>query len=764
MKGEKDAMNDLADCYKNGEGVEQDLLAALQLYERAAHLGNSYAMNNLAFCYKNGKGVKQDFSKAIRFCEQAIKLGNVYAIDNLADCYQHGKGVEQDLSKAVQLYEQAAQLGNSYSMNNLADCYQHGKGVEQDLNKAIDLYKQAIQRGNSIAMNNLAICYENGIGIEQNFPNAIQFYDKAVQLGNSIAMVNLGDCYQHGKGVKQNLSKAIDLYKQAVQLENLEAMVHLADCYQHGEGVKKSHKQALQLIEKSANLGNSHSMYLLGDYLHRGKYAPLDHKKSNLWLHKAAQKGNVDAISSLAQYYEFGDGLSMNKLSALKLYRRAINNGRTKEIDHLNRCLNNFKMTSETKSQFIKILQNEIVFGNNHAKVLFNFYQANPNCSQFDRFEILNFLCEKLKNHSNEINDMIEYFLEIVEVKFWKTTQFLQILNKFKNFGIFKAEVLIRYHEETGNFTPINYFRTIRYFRDDANLIKKNTNLETIEAKRDFTHTIELLNFCIAKANVTLDNMKEFIDLIETEHEFENFRARILFADHLIIDTKLEIFRFSAFFYYLLAVNQGQIVNIERLCPLIQQFNFSEKDEDLIDDITQLSIQQENINLLITLSQRYFFGIGFPFHNPFNAIVLFWYAILFGFNDFKSEINGYIKKIQITLENQSGFIKRLESKIQQVNINAEILLDHFKETGRVAPVNMFKTITMYRNAINSGKTEANNLLNKYISKISVAPKNELMFISMIQNEIEQKKYRSVIYCSRTFQNRRSYSTKYIQSN
>ncbi|RJE25710.1 hypothetical protein PHISCL_01973 [Aspergillus sclerotialis] len=54
------AIYELANCFRNGWGVQKDPVAARQYYETAANLGDSDAMNEVAWCYLEGVGGKKD--------------------------------------------------------------------------------------------------------------------------------------------------------------------------------------------------------------------------------------------------------------------------------------------------------------------------------------------------------------------------------------------------------------------------------------------------------------------------------------------------------------------------------------------------------------------------------------------------------------------------------------------------------------------------------------------------------------------------------
>ncbi|KKA27254.1 hypothetical protein TD95_003181 [Thielaviopsis punctulata] len=70
------AIYELANCFRNGWGVERDPVAAKQYYETAANLGDTDAMNEVALCYLQGFGCRKDKFAAARYYRLAEKAGN----------------------------------------------------------------------------------------------------------------------------------------------------------------------------------------------------------------------------------------------------------------------------------------------------------------------------------------------------------------------------------------------------------------------------------------------------------------------------------------------------------------------------------------------------------------------------------------------------------------------------------------------------------------------------------------------------------------
>lgn len=54
------AIFELANCFRNGWGVDKDPVAARQYFETAANLGDADAMNEVAWCYLEGFGGRKD--------------------------------------------------------------------------------------------------------------------------------------------------------------------------------------------------------------------------------------------------------------------------------------------------------------------------------------------------------------------------------------------------------------------------------------------------------------------------------------------------------------------------------------------------------------------------------------------------------------------------------------------------------------------------------------------------------------------------------
>ena len=80
---------------------EQQFHYFLQYHEKE---GPTYITYLLAQCYKDGRGVEKDLAKYVEYLSMVAVEGFSTGVIELAECYEEGIGVEQDYAKAFDLY------------------------------------------------------------------------------------------------------------------------------------------------------------------------------------------------------------------------------------------------------------------------------------------------------------------------------------------------------------------------------------------------------------------------------------------------------------------------------------------------------------------------------------------------------------------------------------------------------------------------------------------------------------------------------------
>ena len=128
--------------YRDGLGVDVDMVKAVDLFERAAALGYADASYALAALYDDGWLVLADSARAVTYYERAIAASHVDAMVYLAIMYRDAHGIEANPAKAIELFRMAAGMGNATAVLQLAIMLQDGS--DADAAEAIEHLRAAL--------------------------------------------------------------------------------------------------------------------------------------------------------------------------------------------------------------------------------------------------------------------------------------------------------------------------------------------------------------------------------------------------------------------------------------------------------------------------------------------------------------------------------------------------------------------------------------------------------------------------------------------
>jgi uncharacterized protein len=148
----------VAECHYWGwNGMEQDFKKVFEMCVKIEQETNGYhwAQYLLGNCYRYGQGTDQDYTKAFEWYTKSSEQENSLAMCNLGVCCENGHGCDQNKTKAVEWYEKSANLGCSNAMYNLGASYAGGRGVIKDLNQAREWYTKAVAQGSALAQTQL---------------------------------------------------------------------------------------------------------------------------------------------------------------------------------------------------------------------------------------------------------------------------------------------------------------------------------------------------------------------------------------------------------------------------------------------------------------------------------------------------------------------------------------------------------------------------------------------------------------------------------
>jgi TPR repeat protein len=256
------ALEDLYDIYEWGcELLEGGKERGITLILYAAEKGNPDAISQMADMYRTGDGVEKNHSDAFKLYTLAAEKGSSDAQLYLAESYHWGNnGLEKNISEALKWYKLSAEGGNHDAMNALGFIYYRGEGVTQDYNEAFYWFKK-----NGFRDLPYFIYADMCFYVDKDYGNAFRLYNAALKQGVEEAAYKIGEMYFYGLGVERDYKKALEFLKYYNDefdedlFDEAPAKVHrmLGEIYQNGWGVKKNEEEAAKLF-KAAEKGQDY--------------------------------------------------------------------------------------------------------------------------------------------------------------------------------------------------------------------------------------------------------------------------------------------------------------------------------------------------------------------------------------------------------------------------------------------------------------------------------------------------------------------------
>ena len=241
---------------RGNEALEAgDYATALELYTRAADLGNARAVNNLGCLYEVGAGVEQSYEMAAACYRIASEMGQGASTYNLATLYYYGFGVEQDYSRAFELFNLAADQGVPDALGQLGYMCLLGEGTEADYAKALEYCTRGEELWNSVSIYNLGLIFQNGLGVEQNHDKAFEYYSRAADMGYAPAFLGMAVMYLDGLGREPDVEKGMEYLIRAAEMGYPLACEAIGEMYRDGENVEQDYEKAADWFRLAAELG-----------------------------------------------------------------------------------------------------------------------------------------------------------------------------------------------------------------------------------------------------------------------------------------------------------------------------------------------------------------------------------------------------------------------------------------------------------------------------------------------------------------------------
>ncbi|KAI9209118.1 uncharacterized protein BJ171DRAFT_471423 [Polychytrium aggregatum] len=334
----------LAQCYRNGIGVDRDRTKTIELYRSLADGGIPEAQIALGDCYESGEGAEQDYDSAIRWysnaADQGSEDGRLHIVFLQAWFSFIGRGVEQSDIDAFNQWQEVStqstdpiikpiathmvgwmhylgrgtvrdqQKGVKIICENKSDEFRLGEGeclvawwtnLSYD-SRAVYRFFKLCQLGSDrdwLCKHLMALCMLHGFGTAMNRKKAAGIFEQLAIDGHSDSQLWIGECYSCGGGVIWNPEKTFEWFRKSADQGNSYGQWRVGYCFYYGTGVAEDKPQAVEWYRKSAERGNRYGQCWLGDCYKNGEGVPQDIDTAIFWYRKSADQGNKDAINSL---------------------------------------------------------------------------------------------------------------------------------------------------------------------------------------------------------------------------------------------------------------------------------------------------------------------------------------------------------------------------------------------------------------------------------------------------------------------------------
>ena len=340
---EKSDPNDAKSLYElavrcwNGDGVEMNLFAAVDLYQRAAEMGYAEAQYTYGMAYL--KTLHEILPRAaakaegVKWLQKAAEQGHEKAQLALAKCYATGEGVKKDEVEAFKIYRKAADAGSAEALYELHDFYNLGwSGGTVDKTKAAEALRKSAEMGYVEAQRSLGLHSQhayNGQAID--LAEAVKWYRLAAAQGDSSSKAYL----EHLKDVIPLLEPAEQgdveaQYKLAHYIADHDEIGNLSD-HSSSDAIRKWLLKAAENGHRAAQveLAESYGYFENGNWwITRGN----DFAEAAKWYRKAAEQGDPMALGMLGWLYATGRGVDKDLKTAVEWFRKGAAQGNAEAL------------------------------------------------------------------------------------------------------------------------------------------------------------------------------------------------------------------------------------------------------------------------------------------------------------------------------------------------------------------------------------------------------------------------------------------------
>ena len=308
---------ELALCYEDGLGLEQDYKKAFELYCEAAEQGYTYAGVKMGYYFEDALGVEEDYTKAFECFQKAAEAGSAEGMYNVGRFYKYAVGIPENPELAIEYFQKGADAGDNQAKIELALIYERSYGgVEFDAQKAMDYMTEAAERGYSYAQYKVGYYYYYGL-LETDEEKGLEWFRKSYERGYPYAALMLGDYYLYNHGGEAEYEKAFDYYKFAESKNCISE--GLGVCYEYGLGVEENETEAFKYYNLSAEQGYTAAKYRLGLCHKYGTGTTENPAEAYNWFSQAVEDEHSRAQYEAAMMLLEGSGVEKDEEKAVQL-------------------------------------------------------------------------------------------------------------------------------------------------------------------------------------------------------------------------------------------------------------------------------------------------------------------------------------------------------------------------------------------------------------------------------------------------------------
>lgn len=379
--GEAWAMNNLANSYADGEGVEKDLNKAIYWYKKGSENGSAVAMYNLSSYYRKGEVVEKNNEKALELLKRSAKLNFPKASKELGVAYFNGNiGLKSNYNIAKGHLKDACFTGNAEAMCYYGWLHAKGLGAEKDKYKAEYWLNKSVENGYTYANIPLYIlsyedddfwgnssyyekealktisyqrfCYLVASYFDKEYIRCINendknkdFYGEAAfnmlfmsytKTQDALACAGLGIYYEDGIGVKTNLENALAYYIKSYELGHPNMLHHIKRACRNLDKLEVF----FDLLSRNIESADADMLNELAYCYAKGIGTKTDINMAHTVIDRAIQLSPIDPnlYDSKGEFYMFSD----DRKNARKMYKKVIKMNPTFYADYPNSKLYNY--------------------------------------------------------------------------------------------------------------------------------------------------------------------------------------------------------------------------------------------------------------------------------------------------------------------------------------------------------------------------------------------------------------------------------------